>query len=43
MKNRSTGRIDIAVSWIIAMATAMTAQAQPDDLAKAMTRPGWSL
>ena len=43
MKNRSTGRIDIAVSWIIAMATAMTAQDQPDDLAKAMTRPGWSL
>ena len=43
MKNRSTGRIDIAVAWIIAMAAAMMAAGQKPDLAAAMERPGWSL
>ena len=43
MKNRSTGRIDIAVAWIIAMAAAMLDAAKPPDLAQAMDRPGWSL
>lgn len=33
MKDRSIGRIDIAVAWIIAMATAMLKQGGPPDLA----------
>ena len=33
MKNRSTGRIDILVSWIIAMATWMVMRERPADLA----------
>ena len=43
MKNRSIGRIDIAVAWIIAMATAIVAQSQKPDLAAAMDRPGWGM
>ena len=43
MKNRSIGRIDIAVAWIISMAVAILARNQKPDLAKAMDRPGWSL
>ena len=43
MKNRSIGRIDIAVAWIIAMATAMVIANQKTDLAAAMDRPGFSL
>lgn len=43
MKNRSIGRIDITVAWIIAMATAMAAANQKPDLAAAMDRPGFSL
>ena len=43
MKNKSTGRIDITVSWIIAMATALMAASQKPDLAAAMDRPGFSL
>lgn len=43
MKNRSIGRIDIAVAWIIAMATAIVAENQPIDLAAAMKRPDFSL
>ena len=43
MKNRSIGRIDIAVAWIIAMATAMVKEAAKPDLAAAMERPGFSL
>ena len=43
MKNRSIGRIDITVSWIIAMATALVAAGQKPDLAAAMDRPGFSL
>jgi phage terminase large subunit-like protein len=31
MKNRSTGRIDIAVAWIIAMATALQFENLPED------------
>ncbi len=43
MKNRSIGRIDIAVAWIIAMATAMVIANQKPDLAAAMDRPWFSL
>lgn len=43
MKNRSTGRIDITVAWIIAMATAMVKEAAKPDLAAAMEQPGFSL
>ena len=43
MKNRSTGRIDITVAWIIAMATARVKEAAKPDLAAAMERPGFSL
>ena len=43
MKNRSIGRIDITVAWIIAMATALVAANQKPDLAAAMDRPGFSL
>ena len=43
MKNRSIGRIDIAVAWIIAMATAIVAENQPIDLETAMQRPDFSL
>lgn len=43
MKNRSVGRIDITVAWIIAMATAMAKQAQKPDLAAALAQPDFSL
>lgn len=43
MKNKSTGRIDIAVAWIIAMATAMVKQAGKPDLARALESPGFTL
>ena len=43
MKNRSTGRIDMTVAWIIAMAVALLAAARPPDLAQALRRPGFSL
>lgn len=43
MKNRSAGRIDITVAWIIAMATAMAKQAQKPDLAAALAWPDFSL
>lgn len=36
MKNRSIGRIDITVAWIIAMATAMVKADQPGDLNDAL-------
>ena len=36
MKNRSTGRIDITVAWIIAMATAMVKEAAKPDLNDAL-------
>ena len=43
MKNRSIGRIDITVAWIIAMAVALLAEGRPPDLAEALSRPGYSL
>ena len=43
MKNRSTGRIDMTVAWIIAMAVALLSAARPPDLAQALRRPGFSL
>ncbi|MBQ7778379.1 MAG: terminase [Oscillibacter sp.] len=43
MKNRSIGRIDIAVAWIIAVAAWMVARNQKPDLADAMAQPGFSL
>lgn len=36
MKNRSVGRIDITVAWVIALATAMAMQFQPGDLGRAL-------
>lgn len=38
MKNRSIGRIDMTVAWIIAMATAMTVMNTPEDLSRALER-----
>lgn len=43
MKNRSIGRIDITVAWIICMAAAIVARNQKPDLAAAMDRPGWGM
>ena len=43
MKNRSIGRIDITVAWIICMAAAIVARNQKPDLATAMDRPGWGM
>lgn len=42
MKNRSTGRIDIVVAWIIAVATAIVAQAQVD-INERIEAQDWSL
>ena len=43
MKNKSTGRIDMAVAWIIAMATAMVREAARPDLAQALESPDFTL
>lgn len=43
MKNRSTGRIDITVAWIIAVAVWIVDRNQPASLAEAMARPDFSL
>ena len=43
MKNKSAGRIDIAVAWIIAMAAALVKLNGKPDLVQAMSRPGFSL
>lgn len=43
MKNRSTGRIDITVAWIISMATAQIAADQPTSLSSALERDDWSM
>ena len=43
MKNRSTGRIDITVAWIIAVAAWIVERNQKPDLAAAMSRPSFSL
>lgn len=42
MKNRSIGRIDIAVAWVIAMATAMVKLAGEDKLIAALERGEFS-
>ena len=43
MKNRSIGRIDMTVAWIIAMAVWLLRKNQPPDLAQALSRPGFTL
>jgi len=43
LKNRSINRIDIVVSWIIAMATAMQQMNAPPDLNKALERGDYSM
>lgn len=43
MKNRSIGRIDIAVAWIIAMATAMVKMNQPADLGDVLESGNFTL
>lgn len=42
MKNRSLGRIDVAVAWIIAMATAMVKEPQGPDLADKLRQGNFS-
>lgn len=43
MKNRSTGRIDITVSWIIAMAAAIQRRSVPPDLNAALERGNYQM
>lgn len=43
MKNRSIGRIDMTVAWIIAMATAMTVMNTPEDLSRALERGAFEM
>ena len=43
MKNRSTGRIDIAVAWIIAQATWMLKRGKGPDLADVISSGKFSL
>ena len=43
MKNRSIGRIDMTVAWIIAMATAMTVLNTPEDLSRALERGSFEM
>lgn len=43
MKDRSIGRIDITVAWVIAVAVWLIVQNQPPDLAAAMEREEFSL
>lgn len=43
LKNRSVNRIDIVVSWIIAMATAMQRRNAPPDLSTALERGNYSM
>lgn len=43
MKNRSIGRIDIIVAWIIAMAVALIAVNQKPDLSDALENGAWSM
>ena len=43
MKNKSTGRIDMTVAWIIAMATAMVKSEHKPDLADALASPDFTL
>ena len=43
MKNRSTGRIDMTVAWIIAMATAMVRMPQGPDINKHVLSENWGI
>lgn len=43
MKNKSTGRIDIAVAWIIALAAWMITPAEKPDLNTALERGNWTM
>nr|WP_300167909.1 terminase TerL endonuclease subunit [uncultured Flavonifractor sp.] len=43
MKNRSTGRIDMTVAWIIAMATAMVRLPQGPDINKHVLSEDWGI
>ena len=43
MKNRSTGRIDIIVAWIIAVAVWMILRNQPEDLADVIASGRFSM
>ncbi len=43
MKNRSTGRIDITVAWIIAMATAMVKRSVGPSLAERLAQGDWTM
>lgn len=43
MKNKSTGRIDIAVAWIIAMAAAMIQEEGVDDISEKIMSEDWGL
>lgn len=43
MKNRSIGRIDITVSWIIAMAAAIQRRSVPPDLSAALEQGDYSM
>lgn len=43
MKNRSIGRIDITVAWIIAMAVAILRRNAPPDLSAALERGNYSM
>jgi len=43
MKNKSTGRIDMTVAWIIAMATALVARNQSGGLGAALESGAFTL
>jgi phage terminase large subunit-like protein len=43
MKDRSTGRIDIVVAWIIAMAVALLEANKPSTLKDALTSGTWTM
>ena len=43
MKNRSIGRIDMTVAWIIVMAVALLRSVQQPDLAQALAKPDFTL
>ena len=43
MKNRSAGRIDVTVAWIIAMATVMEKEPQGPDINEHVLSEDWGL
>ena len=43
MKDRSAGRIDITVAWIIAVAVWLVWKAQPPDLSEVLERGDYSM